>query len=419
MVESAAALLSRRNAWDGSENDAHRAYIRVSPGSIQVLTRDVNRAQRTEMRARAAHQVAAEQTDAQAAQGFEDWKEVAAQDYLHTDDLDGLPVFDPDWGSGASERQRISEWSAKSRANMVRKYSTLDYHPMLSRPDARPAMVTLTYPGCDAAAVARDRAEGRMHRCGPSCPWWAVAPDGPSVKAHMKALRKRLVRAWGENADQALWKLEFQRRGAPHLHLFLMIPEGRTTQTRPDGSVRRETFVRWLSRSWAEIVGHPDAEVQAAHRRAGTGGDYSEGLRAKDPQRLAIYFSKHSAATIGSRKEYQHEVPEAFATVGRFWGFWRLEPVTATVDVQPDQAVQAARILRRWYRAKGLTRRVQVWRSTVDTSTGEVRYRKRSTVKRITHMRGTAGFITANDGPALLSQVARALDQMPDPPNRA
>lgn len=427
LVEASAALLQRREAWDGSEAynsdgtgaPARRSYIRVSPGSIQVLSRDVNRAEHTTARARAAREVERAAADAATRRDFESWKEVSAQTFLETEDLAALPDFDPDWTNPPSERQRIREWSAKSRANMVRKYAQLDYASMMAKSDALPAMVTLTYPGCSADAVHDDRAAGRLHECDDRCPWTDVVPDGRYVKKHMKALRKRLTYTWGKDADQGLWKLEFQRRGAPHLHLFLMIPMGVSERIRPDGTVLREDFATWLSRAWSEIVGHPSAEVREAHRRAGTGIDYSEGVRAKDPQRLAVYFSKHSAATVGGRKEYQHEVPARFQNVGRFWGYWRLEPVTATVDVSPEHALAAARTLRRWYRAKGLTRKVKKWRSTVDRETGEVRWRPRNTTVRITRMQRDRGFITANDGPALLAQLSRYLDQVERRPERA
>ncbi|NIB31079.1 hypothetical protein HBB16_04100 [Pseudonocardia sp. MCCB 268] len=70
----------------------------------------------------------------------------------------------------------------------------LDYTPLYAGGQL-PAM-SLTYPG----------------------DWETVVPTGPVLKAHMKALRKRYLRAWG--GDWAcVWKLEFQRRGAPHVHV--------------------------------------------------------------------------------------------------------------------------------------------------------------------------------------------------------
>ncbi|GLD45296.1 hypothetical protein Mkiyose1665_57960 [Mycobacterium kiyosense] len=76
---------------------------------------------------------------------------------------------------------------------MCRTFAELDYTPLVESGRV-PAMVTLTYPG----------------------EWESVAPDGASVKRHMVLWRKRFQREWGEPA-RYLWKLEFQRRGAPHI----------------------------------------------------------------------------------------------------------------------------------------------------------------------------------------------------------
>ena len=136
-------------------------------------------------------------------------------------------------------------------------------------------MVTLTYPG----------------------DWLAVAPDGKTVKKHLKAFRKRWERAWGLPL-LAVWKLEFQARGAPHVHLFTVVPDGRTEA----GQVFRE----WLTASWAAVVAHPDPEERRRHQLAGTGTDYAAGLRSRDPRRIAVYFSKHG---LYAAKGYQNEVP--------------------------------------------------------------------------------------------------------------
>jgi hypothetical protein len=122
-------------------------------------------------------------------------------------------------------RGRITEWSRRSRAQLVARLSDLDYthlygryrsctdcgagysfelercptcrsteHTLLDRSGRLPAMLTLTYPG----------------------DWVTVAPDGETVKRHLAALGKRYRRAWGEPLV-AVWKLEFQRRGRPSL----------------------------------------------------------------------------------------------------------------------------------------------------------------------------------------------------------
>jgi hypothetical protein len=171
-----------------------------------------------------------------------------------------------------------------------------------------PAMLTLAYPG----------------------DWLTVAPTAETVAEHYAALCKRYARAWGEELIGP-WKKEFQRRGAPHLHISTTPPMGFTTITDPDTGQRREVdFKTWLSITWADIVAHPDLEQRRHHQAAGTGVDYAEGIKLTDPRRMAVYFAKYGTA----------------------------------------DGIRAGRILRRWYRAKGLTKRARCQR--VDQATGRV-----------------------------------------------
>ena len=188
---------------------------------------------------------------------------------------------------------------------MVRRLCELDYTPLYAS-GRLPAMVTLTYPG----------------------DWLTVVPTGQVLKRHMKALRKRYARAWGEEWA-CVWKLEFQRRGAPHVHMLCTPPHGRARTT-------GETFAVWLSAAWADVVDHPDPEQRRRHERAGTALDYAEGLRATDPRRVAAYFTKHG---LMASKEYQHHVPPEWSEPGtgpgRFWGVWTLQRAVRTVARHP------------------------------------------------------------------------------------
>lgn len=181
-------------------------------------------------------------------------------------------------------RSEITGWSAKSRSRMIRVFAELDYAPLMSG-EALPAMITLTYPG----------------------DWLTVAPSADVVKrVHFKAFTKRWKRNWGQPL-RCVWKLEFQRRGAPHLHLFT-VPPGGHVSSRLKGWTGME-FAPWLSRTWADVVAHPDREQRRRHELAGTAIDYADALTARDPKRLAMYFAKHSAPSLMSSKEYQHRVP--------------------------------------------------------------------------------------------------------------
>jgi hypothetical protein len=284
-----------------------------------------------------------------------------------------------------------------------------------------PAMLTLTYPG----------------------DWLAVAPNGEAVKRHFAALAKRYERAWGEPLV-CIWKLEFQGRGAPHFHLSTAPPMGFSRIADPGtGVLRSVDFKTWLSITWADIVAHPDPEQRRRHRAAGTGVDYAEGIKLTDPRRMAVYFAKYGT---GGRKDYQHRVPPEWLSValvcedcgaeydaecdecpdcgsldaelvetgagpGRFWGYRGLTPVLATRQVSPDTGIAAGRVLRRWYRAKGLTKTVLVER--VEQTTGRVRSRRTRKRRRLfAHGRG---FACVNDGPAFASQLARHLDSRGSP----
>ncbi|MBB4717856.1 hypothetical protein BJ965_007843 [Streptomyces luteogriseus] len=302
----------------------------------------------------------------------------------------------------------VSEWSRKSRARMTRRLAELDYGPLL-RMGLRLPMTTLTYPG----------------------DWLAVAPTGKAVKRHLDQFRKRFERAWGF-AFTGIWKLEFQRRGAPHLHLWGPEPEGTAGELRRLTSTRYRpavgdglTYRDWLSAVWADIVDHPDLEQRRRHQLAGTAVDFREGERMRDPRRLAVYFTKHGSF---SAKEYQHQVPDAWsepgAGPGRFWGYWGLDPATAGVELHPEAAVWAGRILRRYARAQGVTQQRTVRRvrggvpvpvdqvvglagAQLVTAPEQVRYRK---VRRRTVRLGNGrGFLCVNDGPSLAANVARAL----------
>lgn len=101
---------------------------------------------------------------------------------------------------------------------------------------------------------------------------------------------------------------------------------------------------------------------------------------------------------------FEAEVVEV-GSAGRFWGYRGLRPVLAVREVTPDHGIQAGRILRRWYRAKGLTKRVR--RKRVDQHTGRVTTRTTTVRKKL--FAANRGFVTVNDGPAMASQLARYL----------
>jgi hypothetical protein len=396
LVSAAASIFTRRARWEGSEGP--RPLLTVAPGVVSISWPDVARRERSAERAEQARRARVGEVARYAAE------------YVDTP----LPP---------ESVREVTEWSRKSRARMTRTLAELGYDALL-RMGLRLPMTTLTYPG----------------------DWETVAPSGTVAKRHLSMLFKRFVRAWGFEW-LGIWKIEFQRRGAPHFHLWGPEPEGtagelrRMTQLRyrpavGDGLPYRE----WLSAVWADVVAHPDPEQRRRHLLAGTAVDHREGERMRDPRRLAIYFTKHGQYRA---KEYQHQVPELWQAPGsgpgRFWGYRGLDRATAGVELEPVTAVWAGRILRRYARAQGVNRQVTVRRirggrvrlgvnqaavvglagaelvSAYEASEpGRTRYR---TVRRpVVRLGNGRGFLCVNDGPGLAGSLARALDPDRSPP---
>jgi hypothetical protein len=317
-----------------------------------------------------------------------------------------------------ADREPVRVWTAKSRRQMIRSYAALDFTPLYEA-DRLPVSITLTYP--------KD--------------WLVVAPDGEAVQGHFAAFQRRWLRAWGEPMV-CLWKREFQRRGAPHLHIYAAQPAGAAGDVRKAqhaaelvvweaaGRVGRKPGLRpavgdglritqWVAQVWADVVNHPDPAERTAMIRAGSQVSFKEGLRYADPKRLSVYFAKHG---LYRDKEYQNTPPKEWdgKPVGRFWGKTGLETliVVANVDGGRDYYV-AKRTMRRW------AARTRVW----DQQTLSVRYVKavrqvrvqRGSQRRVVHrpvsrLGGASGSICVNDAPSIAEDLARviALTERPE-----
>lgn len=393
MVTAAAALFEPATPWACGparrevEPESGRFRIHVGPGVVRLSWTNPVRAERGAERAVGHHQRDVDdaklrvRADVTAGDGHRAVVSSTRRSSTRGDQR----------GSGGV----ITEWSRKSRSAMCRTFAELDYSPLVETGRV-PAMVTLTYPG----------------------DWEIVAPDGASVKRHMVLWRKRFQREYGEPA-RYIWKLEFQRRGAPHIHLWMAPPMS------PGRSGRG--FAQWLSETWAQIVDHPDPVQKARHRLAGTAIDVRNGLKACDPKRLAIYFTKHSSPNMDGDKEYQHIVPELWRQPGRgpgrFWGVYGLKKAIAVVEVAQVAYIAARRIVRRWSRSQAVysdsdsrfptavvprtaTRLVP----RVDRHSARVAQRRVRRRRTLCNQGGLAGGYTlVNDGASFASQLATAL----------
>ena len=277
-------------------------------------------------------------------------------------------------GGNYSARKPITDWSKKSRSNMLRTLFALDYSPMFGDEKRIPVMVTLTYPG----------------------DWELVAPNGQATKRHLGMLRKRYLRAFGEPFN-GVWKLEFQRRGAPHIHILTSI------------SSDLGMFQLWVSKTWAGIVNHPESSQREKHEKAGTQVKAWYDFFRDKPYLIAHYFGKHSSFVNGGIKEYQNKPPAlwlASESIGRFWGYWGLAKTIFSARVTRDDSLFIQRTLRRWHRANSKNKKVRVRR--VNQRTGLISYRwvSRHTA-RLTHQ---GGFISVPDGATMTEKLLQALE---------
>jgi hypothetical protein len=203
------------------------------------------------------------------------------------------------------KRGKVTGFSKKSKRRMLKKMMCFDWSHLIGgkhSPEAKAVFLTLTYP-CDYSDDWRD---------------W---------KADLRALGERIRREFGSLVG--LWKLEFQKRGAPHFHILLIF-ESKTWV---------EFFKVWVSKAWYEVVGSGDEK----HLRAGTNV-----RRVTGPVgRLMRYLSKYMA------KDYQVSFP-----TGRVWGVWGDIP-EGEVKVYQVDWVEFLRRVRKWGKKSPYLRNVK------------------------------------------------------------
>jgi hypothetical protein len=197
--------------------------------------------------------------------------------------------------------------------------------------------------------------------------WWVALTypadfphDGRECKADFDRFFRNLERLTGA-ACPAIWKREFQKRGAPHYHLVLAMPKGISVAD-------ARGLIKWI---WCTQVGTPSAvERQAA----------TQCEPVRNVQRLSTYCANYLA------KDDQNEVPKTWSRVvrqktivrgkarwsewsdgmtyddpfinpGRFWGVRRPELLPSCVEafvITAGQFEEGEKMIREVWAVKGL-----------------------------------------------------------------
>jgi hypothetical protein len=199
--------------------------------------------------------------------------------------------------SGGGIRGEITEFSRQSRNRLL--WAARNTEDLAS-------ILTVTYPHEDYATTATG---GDYMR------------DGRVVKEHLRKFRQVLL-YW---KIRGFWFLEFQKRGAPHIHFFIV------------GTISPRTEAK-LKATWSRMVG-----THCPHHPT----------RGLDVQ---VLRKKHAAASYAAKyssKDEQKKVPEQYRGVGRFWGFFgdMKKPVIHRL-VSLKEIYQLARVAKNYAKAR-------------------------------------------------------------------
>ena len=215
-------------------------------------------------------------------------------------------------------RSSVNGFSSAARRRLLVMFSKMDWQP-----GTLAVFMTLTYP--------------------------AEFPSPREAKKHLRALMERYRRAFPESS--AIWRLEFQARGAPHFHLVWFglpfIPKETVQKLWGEVIAYAKPFTRVEAirsrRKLISYVGKYVAKVDARSTASAASPDANAGLLPDD----ASAPGATGASGGFNLRAYLHALPdgsfsfvhpqtgELCGSVGRWWGVHNKEklPMAAPIEV--------------------------------------------------------------------------------------
>jgi hypothetical protein len=199
-------------------------------------------------------------------------------------------------------RSSITGFSEASARRLKKKLAALEFRKNVWQ------FITLTYPG-------------------------EYSYNPASWKRNLKAFRAQLERTWGDVFLGAIWRLEQQKRGAPHFHLLVC-----WSQKVPLRLIR--TSVR---ESWTRILGGAGPNATWVRTEVQDCRIHAEGGVPKLMSYLAKYLGKKSYAG------WLDPSTGELLAIGRSWGEWGQLPYAQgeTYLLGPSELAQLVRRVRR------------------------------------------------------------------------
>jgi hypothetical protein len=228
----------------------------------------------------------------------------------------------------------------------------------------------------------------------------AVFPEPMGAKRHLNTILKRFERAFGRLFE--IWKMEPQRRGAPHFHLLIWMKT-------PQGEADVYSLVKWWATNWEEVIRPEGEQINEAVLKVHF-GEVRNGRpcveAVKDWEGVSRYAGKYIGKVCSGH---------GWKWPGRWWGVRNrdLAPLEKTEYELPGAvAAVVNRMLRKLRRSQvtlspkpgGTTGRVKVIRNAMAILGGKVVSRPKLVVrgrldrKRLDEIVRMAGTSTRSPG---------------------